>query len=230
MRPSMSIATILFDLDNTLTDRKRSIHAFSLLFYRHFADQLKTITPDRLERIMQLCDGGGYRPKEIMFSDLVSRLPWFQSPTADTMREFWYTRSPRCMKGREGLHETLQTLRERGFRLGIITNGQAQAQNATIDAIGVRDYMDTVVVSETVGYRKPDPTIFKLALQKLNAAPSTTLFVGDHPLNDVFGAVTSGIVSVWLSDGFDWPGHYPEPEFQISSLPELVQLVTPASV
>jgi putative hydrolase of the HAD superfamily len=216
---------ILFDLDNTLTDRRHSIANYTRQFAGDFAGQLGAIALDDLEQIMQAGDGGGYRPKTELFAELAALLPWRSAPTVADLGEHWYALSPMCMQPRAGLHEVLAEFKRRGIRLGIITNGQTEVQTATIRALCIGDLMATIVVSEAAGVRKPAPEIFQLALDELNADASATWFVGDHPLNDVIGPSAAGLTGIWLNAGDEWPSTHPKPKFEIYTLPELIGLI-----
>ncbi|MCI0712711.1 MAG: HAD-IA family hydrolase, partial [Chloroflexi bacterium] len=76
----------------------------------------------------------------------------------------------------------------------------------TIDALGIRKYMDVILISEKVGIRKPDRRIFDMALAQLGVSASEAMFVGDNPDSDIRGAMQAGIAAVWLSDGKAWAG------------------------
>lgn len=52
----------------------------------------------------------------------------------------------------------------------------------------MREYFKAIVISGEVGIAKPDPAIYQLALDKLGASADQTLFIGDHPVNDIWGA------------------------------------------
>jgi putative hydrolase of the HAD superfamily len=214
---------ILFDLDNTLTDRRQSIANYARQFAGDFAGQLGTIAPDDLERIMQAGDGGGYRPKAELFAELAALLPWRTTSDIADLGEHWYAVSPICMQPRAGLHETLRELKERGIRLGIVSNGQTEVQKATIRALCIM--MDVVIISETAGSRKPAPEIFQLALDELSLDASAAWFVGDYPLNDVIGPSAAGLTGIWLNTGDAWPSTHPKPQFEIYTLPELIGLI-----
>ena len=71
---------------------------------------------------------------------------------------------------------------------GIVTNGAASVQNATLDALEVRDAVNAVLISETEGVRKPDAAIFHRAAERLGVRPDECCFVGDHPTVDIAGA------------------------------------------
>ena len=65
--------------------------------------------------------------------------------------------------------------------MGVVTNGSLQAQSEKIGILQLADMIDALVISETVGYKKPDPRIFIAALAELGLKNSETMFVGDHP-------------------------------------------------
>ena len=65
------------------------------------------------------------------------------------------------------------------------------------------DYAEFILVSAVVGWEKPGPEIFRLALEQAGAAPHEALFVGDSFEHDVLGALGVGIPAIWLSKNPD---------------------------
>jgi HAD superfamily hydrolase (TIGR01549 family) len=96
----------------------------------------------------------------------------------------------------------------RPYHVGIITNGATDqaldSQYTKARRLGLLDRVDSFLASDAAGYRKPDPRIFALALERAGAAPHEALYVGDSIGYDVVGANRAGIVSVLL-----WRGHNP---------------------
>lgn len=217
----MKIRGVLFDLDNTLTDRPRSIEIFAARFYDEFRATLDSPLSQVTDVILR-GDSDGYRPKHELFDAILNDLRWHHAPELAQIEHYWFEQSPCCMQPREGLFDLLDELTHRNIKRGVITNGQTTVQNATLDAIGVRPYMQTILVSETVGLRKPDAAIFQLALSQLGLSPQETIFVGDHPLNDVHGARCAGLVAVWLSGCHDWPDDLPAAEHEIRAIGEVL--------
>lgn len=221
-----AITCVLFDLDNTLTDRDASLRVFAQRFMDDFYTDLHTDVPyDLIHQVIVNGDGGGYRPKEEMFQELLSGLQWETAPTLEMLSNYWYGGSPYCMQPREGMQATLEALAARGIALGIVSNGQTVAQNGTLDVLHIRPLLGTVVISEEVGLRKPDPAIFHLALSHLNVAPENAVYVGDHPRADVEGARQAGLRAVWFSGIHSWPDDLPAPEYEISELGQLLEIL-----
>lgn len=94
--------------------------------------------------------------------------------------------------------EVIEALRERGIRVGVITNGPSDFQRAKLDAVGLADAFDSVVVSADRGVEKPRPEIFELALAALGTEAARALHIGDSRTADVAGARAAGMTAVWL--------------------------------
>ena len=103
----------------------------------------------------------------------------------------------------EGVPETLETLRSRGIGLALVTNGDSEGQHAKIERFGLAGYFDAIFVEGDLGFGKPDPRVFNLALEALGAVPGLTWCVGDNLVWDVGGAQGVGIHGIWR----DWRGN-----------------------
>lgn len=224
MRQSLPKA-VLFDLDNTLVDRRRSIYAYSVHFFRYFSESLGEIQPSALAGSLARADGGGYREKTEVFSDLLGSLPWSNPPSVPELENHWLSTFPRAAVAMEGLRETLDSLVSHSIILGIVTNGGSLAQNGKIDALGLRGYMGAILVSAEIGVSKPDRRIFEAALAELSLEADEAWFVGDNPIADIRGAEAAGLTAVWMRGSHSWPDDHDQPRFQIGSLPELIPLV-----
>lgn len=93
---------------------------------------------------------------------------------------------------------TLQTLRQSGVRLGIVSNAAylPRLMVGQLASLGLRDFFDGVTFSSEVGLRKPHPRIYQDALRKLGVAADATLFVGDRVREDVQGPKNLGMRAV----------------------------------
>jgi putative hydrolase of the HAD superfamily len=91
----------------------------------------------------------------------------------------------------------LEALRER-YRLGIVSNFYGNLE-AVCRGAGLDSHFAVVVDSHCVGVEKPDPAIFRVALESLGASPETTLFVGDSLRRDREGARRMGMRFIWMA-------------------------------
>lgn len=106
-----------------------------------------------------------------------------------------------------GARELVADLRER-YTVGVLTNGPVRAQAAKLDYLGWWDAFDTVHISGDLPAGKPDERAFRALLESLGTTPAETVFVGDHPDEDIRGAAALGINTVQVVDG----GTDPAPE------------------
>jgi putative hydrolase of the HAD superfamily len=95
-------------------------------------------------------------------------------------------------------HALLETLRERGLKLGLVSNAfdPGWLLHRDLEQMGLARRLDFSVFSSEVGVRKPHRAIFERALAALDVEPGRTLFVGDRLYEDVRGAGELGMTTV----------------------------------
>ncbi|MBM3131659.1 MAG: HAD-IA family hydrolase [Chloroflexi bacterium] len=91
----------------------------------------------------------------------------------------------------------LGALRDQGLTLGLVSN-----LDMTLDQfcpeVDLAPHLDFVIVSHEVGFEKPHPEIFEVALERAGAEPSEAIMVGDQYHSDIVGAIAAGIKPLWL--------------------------------
>lgn len=96
--------------------------------------------------------------------------------------------------------DTLRTLWERGYCIGIIAN-QSAGTAERLRAWGLMAYIDLVVASAEEGVSKPEPAIFRIALERAGCQPQEAAMIGDRLDNDIAPAKAIGMHTVWLPQG-----------------------------
>ena len=91
----------------------------------------------------------------------------------------------------------LDDLLDREFRLGIVSNATDLVRKV-LDNLELTKYFQSIVVSEEVGVRKPDPRIFHLASKEIKAPPNRAVYIGDRFTIDVVGAKRAGMNAILL--------------------------------
>jgi putative hydrolase of the HAD superfamily len=213
-------------LDDTLNDRQGTLKVFVKHFLQEFSAKLEPISVDDLLLEYQRVDAGGYRPRDQVHEMLAESLPWLEPVSAEVLIAFWYDLFPKLSIPLPHVRETLKALQARGIKLGLVTNGKSKIQNRKVDALGLREFLDLILVSEDVGIKKPDPSIFEIALERLQLEAAQVWMVGDHPVNDVLGARGAGLVGVWLKNANHVWSDDAERGFEIERLPELLKSLT----
>jgi putative hydrolase of the HAD superfamily len=104
---------------------------------------------------------------------------------------------------------TLTRLKKDGYVMGLVSNAPADT-GRVVEALGLSKYLDSVVISGAVGYSKPNPEIFRIALKEVDAAPGEAVHVGDLYEADIVGARNAGIAGLLIdrdskSHGLDCP-------------------------
>jgi putative hydrolase of the HAD superfamily len=98
-----------------------------------------------------------------------------------------------------GAVELLKALRERGMKLGIVTNGLSETHREKIALLRISEFFDAIFLADEVGMIKPDPLLFAHACRTLGEAPAHSAMVGDRYDRDIRGALEAGLFTVWLN-------------------------------
>lgn len=119
--------------------------------------------------------------------------------------------------------QALRELRDRGMRLGLVSNFEAWLEDLLED-LGLRGFFDVAIISGKEDFEKPHPRIFELALERTGMEPSQSMHVGDSPISDFAGALDVGMRPVLL----DRWGRFPDFDGErVTSLIEIPGLLAP---
>ncbi|MCI8881141.1 MAG: HAD family hydrolase [Clostridiaceae bacterium] len=139
-------------------------------------------------------------------------------------------------KLRPGVVEMLDALKERGYKLGIISNTAAlYSVFHVLEDYGIRQYFDDVTLSSVTGYRKPHEGIFRISLYEMRSQPENAVYVGDTMSRDIIGSKRAGFaVAVQIKSFMTGPSDTKvqqseyQPDFVISDFSELVKILDDA--
>lgn len=205
----MPLTTVLFDLDDTLFDHvgtaRAALAASTAQFrfepavtldelYQRYSEQLEAMHP----RVMA-GEISHQAARQLRFEQLLA--PYGVLPDAAAAKEFaafHYGHYRRLRQPIAGALALLRALKPR-YRLGIVTNNRTEEQVDKLAALGLTPLIDALITAEDVGATKPDPHIFQVALERLDARSEETVLVGDNWTADVLGARAAGIRPVWLN-------------------------------
>jgi putative hydrolase of the HAD superfamily len=111
--------------------------------------------------------------------------------------------SRRRLKCFPGALEVLPILKQR-YPLAVVSDAQTAYALPELEAVGLREFFDPIVISGDFGYRKPDARLFLHALDTLRVTASQTVFVGNDTYRDIFGAQQLGMRTIFFSPNGTW--------------------------
>ena len=121
--------------------------------------------------------------------------------------------------------ETLKTLKEKKFKLGILSNGTPSLLDELVKSNHLENLFDDIFSIEQVGVYKPSSRVYDLPIKKYNINKSEVAFLSANTW-DVSGGGNYGYQSIWVNrnnnifDNLDF-----RPKYQITDLNKLIQLV-----
>ncbi|WP_203364453.1 HAD-IA family hydrolase [Bacillus sp. REN10] len=126
----------------------------------------------------------------------------------------------------EETFQVLDTLKDKGYRLLLLTNGapSLQLEKLTMTPELV-PYFEHIVISGNVGFGKPDPVIFEHALRLMDLSPQDVVMVGDNLSTDILGATRMKMDSVWIDHKDGKHVEEAKPTYTVNKLQELLGII-----
>ena len=212
----------LFDLDDTLVDRKSAYDdIYRVLYDRHEAIHSQTPWKDALEFFWTLSPDNATSPREA-FIEIQKRWPGVTGDP-ESHHEFYFTQMIKIMKMLPGAMDFVDWMNSTGVNWGVVTNGD-EFQVEKIETTGLKNHVPFVVVSKFFGVDKPAPEVFMEGARLLDIPDMQTeeiLFVGDNPHTDIIGAHGVGMKTAWIHMGREFPDDAPYPDFIVAHVEEL---------
>jgi HAD superfamily hydrolase (TIGR01549 family) len=203
------IKAVLFDLDDTLFDH-RGCAREALRAVQGCHDCFRSMPFDALERAharfleelhadvmlgrMPLENARVERFRRLLASADVPSADGLAGRIATTYRETYRT-ARRPIAGAAALLSGVKI----HARIAVVSNNLLEEQQEKLRTCGLDEFVDALIVSEEAGTSKPDPAIFRLALNRLQAIPGDAVMIGDSWAADVAGARAAGMRAVWFN-------------------------------
>jgi len=198
MKESVKVRAVFFDIDDTLFDSKRLARISRINAVKAMIECGLPITDvmtgyNLLMKVVKKY-GSNY---DHHFDKLLEILgcKWDAKIIAAGIVAYHDTKLA-YLKPEPDVVPTLIALRDRGYKLGIVSNGRSIKQWEKLIRLRLHHLFHTVVISEDVGAEKPDTKIFHAALEQLDVKPEQAIYVGDRLETDVLGANKAGLISV----------------------------------
>lgn len=190
------MSAVFFDLDETLLDRTKSLREFTIWQARGMLRNSISDVEQYCQRFIEL-DKNGLVWKDAVYTQLIDEFEISDWSASELLQSYELCFSGFC-KPKKNAIEAVKALANEGIKLGLISNGKTPFQERNFNALGISDFFSVVIVSEAVGFRKPQMEIFELACTSINVPIKQSIFVGDNPEADIKGARNCGMYTIFI--------------------------------
>ncbi len=238
-----TIEHVFIDLDDTLWDFRSNSHRALEIVFRQLAvvrfyssaDEFYRVYSEKNTELWSLYHHGRITREQLVverFRYPLQRVGVYDPQLVSDLNQAYLS----TLAEQVGLNffaiELLQYLSQH-YSLTMVSNGFHEVQYRKITNSGLSPFFDNVVLSDEVGALKPDPTIFRHALQLYDALPSQAIMIGDNFEADILGAARAGIAQIYynplnksLPDGLNptWL-QVPAPTYEVASLRDILDIL-----
>lgn len=209
-----NISTILFDLDGTLIDTNDLIiHSFLHTLDRYYPGQYKRedVLPFMGPTLVETFESINKEKTEEMIK---------------VYRDFNISQHDDYVTEFEGVYDTVQTLHQQGYKLGIVTTKMMHTVEKGLKLSKLDAFFDVVVALDHVEKPKPDPEPLLKALDELNSNPKEAIMIGDNH-HDILGGKNAGTKTAgvaWSLKGEDYLRQF-KPDYMLQNMRDLLPII-----
>jgi len=193
------IRAVIFDLDDTLYDEMQFVQGGFKAVSQYVSDYYKVDKDEVYDLLMNVLVDRG---RGQTFDVALKRLGLCNEASIPKLVTIYRNHEPHLYLHPE-VRSVLCELKDKGYRLGLITDGDVQVQKSKVRALKIKDFFDYTLFSYEHGEDrcKPSPFPFQEAVEKLGVDPAESVYVGDNPLKDFAGANRLGMYTVRVLRG-----------------------------
>lgn len=225
--------TILFDADDTLLDfGKDETQALTAVMEKYGIEQspenIKAYKEINVSLWKALERGEIDKPtlKQIRFRLFFEKIGYVTTEDPFKINEEYLSELSGGGNLADGAKELVESLKEQGYDLYIVTNGIADTQRKRLTKSGILPYFTDIFVSETIGCQKPVKEYFDYVLSHIKEKDiSKVILIGDSLTSDIKGAENAGIACAWLRHNRSADYSSYSPDFIIDSIKEVQSLL-----
>ncbi len=189
---------IFFDLDNTLYDNKQYfLGAFKDI--SNYLSKKYSISQEKVYKNLIMLWQEKTSAYPYLFNDLLEISGIKNGGLVEKIVRI-FNKYKGNLKPYSGVIATLQELKKRGYKLGIITDGNAKRQKRKIKLLGIKNFFDVIIYTKKIA-SKPSEKPFLAAVKKMKINPENFFYVADSPLVDFKGAKKIGMKTIRILRG-----------------------------
>ena len=130
----------------------------------------------------------------------------------------------------DGVKEMLEAIRQKGIRIGIITDGRPEGQRNKLEALGLNDLIDDIIITDELGgsqFRKPCDIAFRIMATRWEMNPADIVYVGDNIIKDFQAPHQLGMKTLWFEndDGLYFTERRTHQNQIVKSLKDIIKLL-----
>ncbi|MBR2316068.1 MAG: bifunctional riboflavin kinase/FAD synthetase [Clostridia bacterium] len=221
----IKVKAIFFDFDDTLQSRQGAYRLYCEAFMDKYFPGVEGEKREKMLNEMEEYVDGGYKDREDYFPELIELWGWDDHPPMQELYDSFNNDYGKYVVMLPHALDVLEEIKQRGYTMGIISNGVSVLQNTKLDTAGIRDMFDVITVSGDFGVYKPDRRIFDEACRQAGFSNEECLFIGDHPINDIQGALGADMKAVRMNQGDFYNKDIDSNIPTIEDLRELLELI-----
>lgn len=182
------------------------------------------VSPEDFSEVCLYHQKNGYADKEFAYSETCDQLGLSPELIPSLLNDYRSNYGKKAFSF-PGSVETIAKL-SLYYPLGLVSNGTTRGQMGKLQQVGLLPYFDSIIISESFGAKKPDPSLFLACLQELGVDPRDAVFIGDHPEADIAPALSLGMKAVWIkNNNFVPPLHCHARIDSVAELPGLLSSI-----
>ncbi len=222
------IKGVVFDLDHTLFDRYATFEECAPLWYDRFQ---KHMAPGLgIEDVIVTMTYADKNYNHFGWGEVLQYLNesgFFRVPMElEEYVEYIYEGFSKFAVPFSFTDDLFEKLYDMDLKVGLITNGRLNVQQAKIQMLGIERKFDEIIICSTPELAKPNTVAFELMSKKLGIMPNELMYVGDHPKNDVDASRRAGYTPVWVRTTGIWLFDDIEKcEYQVDTVAEIPSLL-----
>ncbi|WP_416825471.1 HAD family hydrolase [Ectobacillus polymachus] len=221
---------IFFDIDETLLDHDQAEKKGAIDFFKEYTDELQLSDTEFVQLWYNLSNKyfEKFLAKELSFQeqrrmrikDLFGH--HLSNEQADSRFNNYLCIYKSNWSAFKDVVPCLKQLKQLGFRLGIISNGDYAQQLEKLKSMGISNYFECIITSSETGVAKPNAAIFLEACNQAKVQVQESYYIGDRLETDAIGSINAGMKGIWINRKNKTT--YPDVKV-IHSLSELIALV-----
>ena len=193
------IKAVLFDLDNTLIDfTKMKIESCKSAIKAMIKTGLKINEKTGLKKLMDTYFRVGIESDIGFTKFLEEQMGEVDDAILQAGINAYLKRKPNFLKPYPYVLETLEMLKSKNFKLGIVTDATREKALIRLNAMEITNFFDVIITYDESKFKKPDELPFRLAMEKIGVKPEETLFVGDSFRRDIEPAKKIGMQTLLI--------------------------------